>query len=190
MFFCVSVCFSLAVAPLFAEPEVTEKGELALTSVRIDTDGLSLAGVEMVLEGNYKHPRMPYPENWKSITREERADWLQAFKNSDEYAIYLQKEEEARAKRATFRTKLAKDGSFVFTDIPVQWYQLRAVIMHSQAGGELSYERARAHKMRQFIIRNADEPYDVGTMTLELKNVLMKGDLAPDWKAMTYEGLF
>lgn len=154
----------------------------------VNVEGLCLDNVILLLEGKYKHPRMPYPENWSDMTPDERSKWRSNFTNSDGYEAYKRKVDEALLKRPVFKTKVQEDGSFVFKDIPLSWYQLRAIIMHPRAEGSPDYELARAFKMRQFIIKNADEPYRVGTMTLELKSVLMPGDLAPDWEASGYDG--
>ncbi|WP_372723380.1 TlpA family protein disulfide reductase [Novipirellula sp.] len=155
-------------------------------SAGINTDGLSLDQVVVTLEGNYKHPRMPYPQEWSTMKPEERSQWRQDFMETDDYKDYLRKVEEARAKRATYTTQLADDGSFVFEDIKPAWYQLTATIMHPDAGAARSQTLARAYAMRQFIIKNVDKPFPAN-LTLKIKNVLMPGDPAADWTATAYD---
>tara|TARA_R110002073_G_scaffold49466_19_gene132090 strand:- start:7170 stop:8180 length:1011 start_codon:yes stop_codon:yes gene_type:complete len=165
------------------------QGKVAMpdqVSAGINTDGLSLDQVVVTLEGNYKHPRMPYPKEWSTMKPEERSQWYQDFIKTDDYKDYLRKAEEARAKRETYTTQLADDGSFVFENIKPAWYQLTATIMHPDAAAERSLELARAYAMWQFIIKNADEPFRAN-LTLKLKNVLMPGDPAADWTATAYD---
>lgn len=152
----------------------------------INTEGLSLDQVVVTLEGNYKHPRRPYPPEWSSMEKEERSEWLDAFKKSEEYQDYLRKADEARAERETHQTKLAADGTYSFENIKPAWYQLTATIMHPYAKGERALHLARAHAMRQFIIKDADKPFRAN-MTLKLKNVPTPGDTATDWTATAYD---
>jgi len=164
-----SMIFAVVDSPLLAQSNADSGA--AVTSVQgrvrmpdkapegINVDGLSLDDVVITLEGRYNHPRMPYPPNWSSMAREERSEWSQAFRNSEEYEDYTRKVEEARAKRDVFTTEIAADGSFVFNGIKPTWYQLTAMIMHPKATGKPTFEHSRAHAMRQFIIKSADEPY-------------------------------
>jgi thiol-disulfide isomerase/thioredoxin len=154
----------------------------------INVEGLSLKDAVVLLEGNYKRPRMPYPSNWSDITPDERRAWITAFKKSDEGKAYDREVEEARAARLVLTTGIADDGSFVFEGIQPAWYQLSVAVMHPRAEGELSRQLARAYAMRQFIIKDTEQPHQAGTLTLELKNVLMPGDTAPPWTATTYDG--
>ncbi|EMI22746.1 alkyl hydroperoxide reductase/ thiol specific antioxidant/ mal allergen [Rhodopirellula maiorica SM1] len=167
----------------------TVQGKVAMpeeVSEGINADGLSLDQVVVMLEGNYKHPSTPYPPEWRTMKREERSEWLSTFRNTDGYKDYLRKVEEARAKRETYKTQLAEDGTYAFENIKPGWYQLTATIMHPAAGGERSLKLARAYAMRQFIIKNADEPFRAD-LTLKLKNVPTPGDVAADWTATAYD---
>ncbi len=189
---------SIVCAEPGAEPVATPKGVTTSVLGRvempdnvsegIDVDGLSLDNAAIRLEGHYKHPRMPYPPNWRSMPRDEREAWHNAFVNSKAYQAYNLKAEKARAKRAVFTTEIAEDGTFIFEGVKPTWYQLSVIIMHPNAEGEPSFNLARAHAMHQFIVKNANKPYRVGTLTLKLKNVLWHGDVAPDWVATKYDG--
>jgi len=152
----------------------------------VDTKGLSLYKTVVKLEGSYKHPRMPYPAKWSTMKREERSKWHNAFMSSGGYDDYLREVEKARAKRKVYQTELAKDGSYRFENVKPAWYQLTVFIMHPNAGGERSRELARAHAMRQFFVKTDAQPSRVN-LTLQVKNVLMPGDLAPDWTATTHD---
>ena len=194
--------FGLIAPSLFAEPtsELIEPEVVTTTSVQgrvvlpedvsegIDVGGISLDKAIIKLEGDYKHPRLPYPENWRSITPEEREEWLNEFKKSEAYQEYEEKVEAAQAKRAVFSTEIAEDGTFIFEDIKPTWYQLSVMVMHPNATGEPSSKLARGHVMRQFIIKDVAQPYNVGALTLEVKNVLLPGDVAPDLTAVAYDG--
>lgn len=152
----------------------------------INSEGLSLDKVVVTLKGKYKHPRMPYPAEWRSMKPEERREWHNAFMETDDYKNYLQTVEAAKAKREIHRTELAEDGSFTFENIKPAWYELTARIMHPDAKDDRLLELARAHAMTQFIIKNTDKPYRV-SLTMKLKNVLTPGDMAPDWTATAYD---
>jgi len=196
MLWAASLALGLVSAPLQAEPAADPptgslQGHVQLPDevpAGINTEGLTLDKVVLLLEGNYKRPRMPYPDNWKDITPDERSKWTQDFQNSDDYPAYLRSVEEALAKRPMFKTEMEEDGGFVFEDIPLAWYQLRAIIMHPKVDGAPNFEHARAYALRQFFIKKEEEPHQLGTLTLKVKNVLMTGDAAPDWEATGYDG--
>lgn len=173
------------------EPTVAVQGRVELPKEMpegVNVEGISLDKAVITLQGHYKHPRRPYPENWRELTREERRQWSKAFEKSEAFQEYERKVEVAKSKRKTFTTKLAEDGSFSFENIKPAWYQLTVMVMHPKATGEPSFELARAHALRQFIIKDKDKPYGLGTVELKLKNVLMPGDNAPNWAATGYDG--
>ena len=175
-----------------AEPQTTNViGRVQLPDKApegVSAEGLSMDNVYFALEGKYNHPRRPYPKNWKEMNPTERGKWLEDFDKSDQYDAFAEAERKAIAGRPTFKTKINEDGSFEFKDVPLSWYQLRAIIMHPKADGLPDLHLARAYDFRQFFIKKADEPLDIGTMTLKLKNVLMPGDAAPDFEAIGYDG--
>ena len=174
-----------------AQETTTIRGSVALpekVADGINLEGLSLSDAIVLLEGSCRHPNMPYPEDWSEKTREERSAWTKAFRLSPEYQDYTAKVKAERAKRAVFSTELAEDGSFVFKDIPLAWYQLSVAIMHPEVEGEPSRELARAYKMTQFFVKDATKPHTISPWVLEVKNVLMPGDEAPDFLITDYEG--
>jgi len=89
---CVQECPAAVFADLNAESggdKTSVQGRVRMPEEvpeGIHIDGLTLDKVVLLLEGYYKHPRMPYPSNWKSMTREERSSWHHAFINSDDWA--------------------------------------------------------------------------------------------------------
>lgn len=201
--FCgVALSAGFATLPMFAQPggETAAEAVAQTTSVigrvaipdeipeGINAEGLSLDDAVILLEGKYNHPRRPYPANWGDITPDERRAWHEAFEKSDEGEEYARRVEEVRAARPRFTAEIAEDGSFRFEEIPLSWYQLSVTIMHPDSEGPLSYELARAYVQRQFFVKNADAPHNAGALTLDLKNVLMPGDAAPNWTATAYDG--
>ena len=104
------------------------------------------------------------------------------------YPIYQRKVEEARAKRFTATAEVAEDGSFTFDKIKPAWYQLTVKIMPSNVPEKAGYELARAYALRQFFVKDTEEMHPLGKLTLELKNVLMPGDEAPDFTIEDYRG--
>ena len=199
LFLAVAISVSMATTTLCASP-LQNSEKATTTSVQgrvvipkdvsegIKTDGITLDKVIIKLEGNYKHPRRPFPANWSEMTREERKQWSSEFKKSDAFKEHERKAEEARAKRPTFTTQVTEDGSFTFENIKPAWYQLRVMIMHANAKGEPTFELARGYALRQFIIKDAEKPHRLGNLELKLKNVLWPGDTAPDWEATAYDG--
>ncbi|MGD7653890.1 MAG: TlpA family protein disulfide reductase [Verrucomicrobiales bacterium] len=197
-----SLITATVATPLTAEPTQTPATtpETVTTSVTgrvampgkvpdgVNAEGLSLADTVIMLEGAYKHPRMPYPANWSEMKPEDRRSWREAFMDSDAYDEYTRTVEEARSKRASYTAEIGDDGSFEFKNIKPAWYQLSVLIMHPGAKGRPSFDSARARAMRQFIIKDATQPFSVGTMQLELRNVLLPGDPAPEWTAERYDG--
>ena len=183
------VCFATTVAS--AQDETTSViGTIKLpedAGEGINTEGLSLADATILMQGRFNHPRRPLPEGWKEMSPEEREQWGIEFEKSDAYEAYQQKIEEAEAKRTTFETTIAADGSFVFEGIKPEWYELTVRIMHPNAEGR-DYEQARAHAMRQFFVKNVDEAKDFQTINLKVKNVVMPGDTAPLWTIPSFEG--
>ena len=189
---------TLVATPLLAQSEPAQ--ETLTTSIEgrvllpeempegVNVEGISIDKSIITLQGKYKHPRRPYPKNWRDLTREERGQWSLEFKNSEAYEEYQRKVEEAKATRLVLNAEIAEDGSFSFENIKPSWYQLTVMIMHPNAKDQSSSQLARGHALTQFIIKDAEQPHRLGDLTLKLKNVLMPGDTAPDWTATNYDG--
>lgn len=154
----------------------------------VNVEGLLMKDAIVLLEGKYSHPRHPRPANWAEMTPDEREAWSREFKESKAYEEYLARVEKARSSRPTFTAEIQEDGSFRFDGIKPAWYQLSVRIMHPAAGGKSSEVFARANFLHQFFVKKTDGPHDIGTRTLKLKNVLMPGDMAPQWVAKAYDG--
>jgi len=198
MTLCLACIFGIpAQSP--AQEDSQQKPEASTYSVRgrvslpeqppkaVNTKGLALNKVVITLKGKYNHPRMPYPAEWSEMEIEERRTWRNEFVDSKDYNDYLQSVEKARAKRKVYNTEIAEDGSFTFADVKPAWYELTAMIMHPNAGDDDSRELARAHAMHQFFVKPANKQVYLN-LKLKLKNVLMPGELAPDWTATAYDG--
>lgn len=153
----------------------------------VNAEGLSFDKVVITLKGKGNYPLLPYPSEWKTMKPEERSEWHSAFIKTKEYEDYLRRVEEAEAKREVYKTELDKDGSFAFAGIKPAWYELTAVIMHPDAKDDRSTELARARALHQFFVKQTGRPHRVD-LTLKVKNVLVPGDLAPDWTATAYDG--
>lgn len=154
----------------------------------IHMDGLTLSKAVATLKGRYNSPRLPYPDNWSKMTPNERRVWLKEFKKSDAYKEHEKKVAAAQAARFSVSCPIAADGSFLFKSLKPDWYELTVAIMHDKAEGESDYSLARAHILKQFFIKKTDKDHDLGTMTFKLKNVLMPGDIAPDFTITNYDG--
>lgn len=153
----------------------------------INTEGLTLDKVVVTLKGKGNYPRTPYPSDWKEMKPKERSEWYEAFLKSEEYQDHRRKMEAAEAKRETYTTELDQDGLFTFAGIKPAWYELTAVIMHPDAKDSRSVEYARGRAMNQFFVKQTGRPHRA-EMKLKLKNVLVPGDVAPDWTITAYDG--
>ncbi|MEP3479707.1 MAG: redoxin domain-containing protein [Fuerstiella sp.] len=178
------------------ESKPTEKGPYLVrgkvvipddVSEAINTEGLSVAQAVVTLKGKYKHPRLPYPANYREMEVEERIAWREAYMKTDAYKVHLVKVEEARSKRKVYTTEINEDGSFTFPDVEPAWYQLTATIMHPSAGDEQNPELARGWAMHQLFVKT-NKKVNYFYMPLKLKNVLTAGDQAPEWTATAYDG--
>ena len=185
-----------AASPLHAQDEkpVTSTsitGTVVLPAnipAEINTTDLSLTGAIVKLEGKYHSPRMPRPQNWKEMTTEERQAWHDTFVKSGQRALHQEKVEAARAKRYTQTTTIAEDGTFTLDDVVPAWYQLTIQITPANVAVEPDFLSARAYALRQFFVKTADKPHQLGRISLLLKNVLAPGDVAPDFTITNYDG--
>ena len=199
----IAACFTVGTAfadePKAKKPPAKKSATSSTTSIsgvvkfptevpdEISTEGISLTDARIILEGKYNHPSYPYPADYKKWKPEQRREWIAEFIKSEAYEGYEKRVEAALAKRPTFETKIAEDGSFVFTDVKPSWYQITAVIPHAEATGKPDYPLARAYAMHQFFVKEDAEKNRV-TLRLKVKNVLMPGDQAPPWAAPSFEG--
>ncbi|MBK1829138.1 TlpA family protein disulfide reductase [Verrucomicrobiaceae bacterium R5-34] len=190
----ILTAIALSCLPAVAEEmpaTTTLKGKVKLptdVSAGINMDGLALTKAVAVLKGAYRHPRPPYPANWGEMKPEQRRKWQQEFSNSEAYDEYQKTVKAAVAKRFSVKTKVAADGSFSFDNIKPAWYELSVSIMHDKSQGEPNYEHARAHAMHQFFIKKTDQDHVMNPMTLKVKNVILAGDMAPDFTINRYDG--
>lgn len=154
----------------------------------ISDQGLEIGKVIVKLEGKVNFPRRPYPNHWRDMSAEERKEWLRAFQKTEAFREYHEKVELARANRLTLTTDIADDGTFVFKNVTPAWYQLTAWLMHPEAKGETGPELARGRALRQFFVKDHGKPFDVGELTMKIKNVPVPGEKAFDWTAQSYDG--
>ena len=196
----VSSSLALVDTAAAADEKPKKEAEVATTSIigkvklpdilpeSLNKEGLKLSDTVLLLEGKYNHPSRPFPENWKEMKADEKRAWSTQFKESEEYAEYRRQVEKAKAGRATYRAEIQEDGSFSFDGIKANWYQLTAAIMHPSVEGGVAYGQARGYMLRQFFVKDVSRPLNLGTLELEVKNVLWTGETAPDIVGKTYEG--
>jgi len=121
------------------------------------------------------------------MTPDQRRQWRQDFEKTEAYKEYEKKVIAARANRFSIKTQVAADGSFSFAKIQPSWYELTVTIMHPKAKGEPNHQHARAHALRQFFVKRVDQDHDLGVSKFKVKNVLMPGDQAPDFRITKYD---
>ena len=177
-----------------AEALTSIKGQIVFPEViseDINMEGLSLKGVEVILQGPSSIPRRPRSDNWKEMTREEKKVWNEAFDKSDAYDVYREQVKAARAGRFTKTTTLDEDGNFSFEGIKPSWYQMKMMIKPANAPEQYDdhdFSHARAYALKQFFVRDASKPVKLGTIRAKLKNVPMKGDMAAEINMLDYKG--
>lgn len=165
-------------------PTTSIQGKVAIPEAipeGINTEGLSLKDAVVTLKGKPNYPRKPYPPNWQEMTVAERRVWSTEFTNSEAGLAYRKKAEEAEANRFTRSTRLSDDGTFILKDIKPSWYQVTVQIMPPNVVEKPDFLTARACALRQFFVKSAEKPHQLGTLTLKLKNVVVPGTQAPDF---------
>lgn len=85
-------------------------------------------------------------------------------------------------------TQAAGDGSFSVLLNRKGTYYLAVSIPHKQAGEDEFGLLVWAYAEKELNIRKKDGKLDVGVIGLELQNVLMPGDQAPEWIGESYDG--
>ena len=154
----------------------------------VNGEGLSLTDAVVLLEGKFRYPSRSYPENWKKMSREERVAWTDEYEKTEAFAQYEKRVEEAEAKRFRLKTKVGEDGRFTFKGLKPDWYQLSAMIMHPAAKDKPGELHSRGYALRQFFVKKASPDVTLGKVTLKVQNVLMPGDMAPDFVVDGFDG--
>lgn len=155
----------------------------------VNTDGLDLQKAEVVLRGAMERVSLPYPADYREMSKEERAAWYDRFKGSKQEVEYKQRIEEAQQRRFSIKTTPDAEGNFSFPDIKPGWYEVSANIYH-EGDQNRTAEFARAYAIIQANFKADPDNADVGTMTLKLRNVLLPGDDVPEVMTPDKEGGF
>lgn len=195
----------VAASPMFAEPETavvveaeaqvqstTVSGQIQLPAsagAGADSNGLAYADVLVRIVGKLDPMGYPTPDNWTEMSREEQVAWRDAFKETEEYRELRRLSLEAQAARIVMTTGVNEDGTFSFDGLTPNSYKLQALIKRPDAGEEFSSHVSVAYKEMIFNVPEAEEAIDLGEITLRLQRILAPGDFAPEWTAVSYEGV-
>jgi len=141
----------------------------------------------VVLEGRFERPPVPFPDGYKEMSREEKAAWQNEFMQSEAYKEYMAKMAEAYNNRPRIEVKVNADGSFKAENLKPDTYMVTAAIPHANADkSRLAYHSWASSSGKLQVLANGNT--DLGDMEMELMNIVMPGDTAPEWTAKTYDG--
>jgi thiol-disulfide isomerase/thioredoxin len=149
---------------------------------------LDLGQAVVTLEGSYKRPKVPYPDNYAEMSREDKIAWQKEFMQTEAYQAYMKAAREAYANRPIVNVAVEADGSFKAEGLKPGMWVLRAMVPHEKANPDRMLYHSWAANRGSRIEVKADEPTEVAPIELAYKNVVMPGDQAPEWAAQTYDG--
>ncbi len=191
----VSLAFQLPFLNAQEENAVTAiKGQVVLpgkVADGINIEGLSLKGAEIVLEGQYNHPRKPYPANWREMKSAEKREWVNEFDKSEQHAVYQEKVKAALEKRFRKKTVIGENGEFSFEGIKPAWYQISMKVLPPNAPeprDDQDFSNCRAYMLKQFFVRDLSKPLVFNKIVAKVQNLVLPGDMAPDFTMSDYEG--
>lgn len=142
----------------------------------------------LVIEGMYRGPRMNRPENYSKMSRDERRAWSEEYRKTEDYRRYEEARRKAYENRPVWKYPVATDGHFEVKGMKPGRYNVIPLIPHHAASGKELSGKSWGSAFRQVVITEDRLSIDVGDMKLKLKNVLMPGDMAPEWSAKGIDG--
>ena len=143
--------------------------------------------VQFQLHG--KNLRYPYPADYSAMTAEERRAWFTAFKKTKAYEDHQLKLKKSYENRLIIEVPVDVDGVFLASGLEPGRYDVLPLIPHAKSTKRLRQQQAWAgNRGTQIVIKTRDQKTDLGTLALEYSNVVMPGDIAPQWKAQDFEG--
>ncbi|MDA8746048.1 TlpA family protein disulfide reductase [Rubripirellula amarantea] len=149
---------------------------------------LSFAGAVVLIEANYRGPRIAYPPNYRELPIEERRAWYQEYKETEAYREYRRAYLEAYFNRPQLKFPVSADGSFRVDGLKPDRYNIVALVPHAKAQGKEIAMQSWATAYKQIVLKEDGQSVNVGTMQLTLNNVVVPGDVAPSWVAEGYDG--
>jgi peroxiredoxin len=148
------------------------RGQLVVENSDLQVD---LAGFEMTLEQIVEAPKLPLPENFQSMTIEQRQKWYQDFQASEAGKKYQEELTKTDAARKKFSATTDAEGKFVFEGAFAGNFGL-----FGQKELVLNEKTYLADFFAEVPIGEGVKFLDLGGMPLEIRRILKVGDAAPD----------
>jgi peroxiredoxin len=150
---------------------------------------IAWGGGQVILD--LKLPEPPTPDNLEEMIFVEKRRWRDSWLRTEEGRAYKKMEWE---RGCSYRAKIERDGSFRVDDVMAGEYELRAGV-GEKLGGKVVYgpRKPVAAPDYEFAVpdvydQEGDKLLDLGTLEVEIKRSLGVGDLAPAFKAETFDG--
>lgn len=201
--FVVAISASSAIHSAFAQDDrpadvaaetvhtATVSGKLVLPGTMPDWFNggeLDLSQAVVFIEGTYERPEFPYPDGWEEMSSKEKADWYTTFEHTDEYKAFEDVIREAYNNRPYYKLEVDRDGSFKAEGLRPDKYTVEAFIPHADANDSNIFNLSWATGFNIFTVESEGQVVSAGDINMVPGNVVMVGDLAPDWTATTYGG--
>ncbi len=164
---------------------VSVSGKLVLPK-EAEAEEIELAKLKGTVQFQLPRVEPPFPDGFAEMSQDEKRAWFEAFRDTDEYAAYVEK---ARARNAEQREMLEieiafeDDGSFTLEGLKPGDWALTAQIPHPRS------DRHWGASIYQTITVPADQDeVALDPIELNVTRLLLPGDMAPDFTATKYDG--
>lgn len=126
------------------------------------------------------------PENWKSLSDEERRAWYTEWQKSPEFV-------DSRIKQRSFAVQYQPDGSFRIDDVTSGTYQLNCNFAEEPDGKQFGRGETIGTLSKEVTIPEmeggrSDEPLDLGTLEVTIVTTLEVGKPVPALETVTLDG--
>ena len=150
-------------------------------------DAWSLSDVVVVVKNSSEYPNLTLPDDYSDMENEERSDWYQEFRRTKTYKEHARDRREYVNRQAS-KFSVDEDGSFEIAGLKPGKYDFSFVIPHEHADMRVVQVQSWALGQRDVEVKESGEVVQLESVELQPKNVLMRGDNAPDFLAQTYGG--
>lgn len=148
------------------------RGQLVVESSKLTMD---LSGIEMTLEEIVPAPKLPLPENFESLSIEQRQKWYQEFQASDAGKKYQAEFDKIDAARRKFTATSDAEGKFAFEGAFPGSFGL-----FGQKEIAIDNKTYFADFFAEVPVGDGVKFMDLGAMPLQIRRILKAGDAAPD----------
>lgn len=151
-----------------------------------DDGELSLDRLKVKLVGPMEFSIMDHFPKDRQKNAQETLKFMLEVKTTDKYPEVKKMWQEAQEARPAIDVELNEDGSFRYNDVMVGKWTLKVEFPRTVPGPTFR-DKNWAEADAKFEVVSG-EVADAGHLRLSLTNLLMPGDVAPDFTAKTYDG--